>query len=186
MSFDDRILRDPHTGIVLDLSCAPAPMPDAPLIEALSAMEALERGARANTDEGRMVGHYWLRNPTGAPTEEIRSAIEVAQRQVRALQLGAHTDVLVIGIGGSALGPQLAHQCLGGTTPLHFLDNTDPVGIKHTLDRLNPTATLCLVVSRAGPQPKPGTRWPQRKPIGMPKRCRFPNTPSLLRAPVPC
>lgn len=47
-----------------------------PMQHALSAMEALESGAIANPDEGRMVGHYWLRAPELAPTPEIRAAIE--------------------------------------------------------------------------------------------------------------
>src|ERR1043166_10140114 len=38
----------------------------APRMErAFTAMAALEQGAIANPDEGRMVGHYWLRNPGG-------------------------------------------------------------------------------------------------------------------------
>jgi glucose-6-phosphate isomerase len=36
---------------------------------------ALEAGAIANPDEGRMVGHYWLRNAALAPTPELRDAI---------------------------------------------------------------------------------------------------------------
>ena len=34
-------------------------------------MDALEKGAIANPDEKRMVGHYWLRAPELAPTPEI-------------------------------------------------------------------------------------------------------------------
>ena len=44
--------------------------------KALAAMAALEKGAMANPDENRMVGHYWLRNPALAPTPEIRKEIE--------------------------------------------------------------------------------------------------------------
>ena len=42
------------------------------------AMDALEKGAIANPDENRMVGHYWLRNPKLAPMPEIRREIEGA------------------------------------------------------------------------------------------------------------
>src|SRR5690606_15679477 len=60
MDFDDAFLRDLT-----------------PRIEgALASMEALERGAIANPDENRMVGHYWLRKPELAPTPEIRAEIE--------------------------------------------------------------------------------------------------------------
>src|ERR1700733_6518478 len=44
--------------------------------KAFTDMDALEKGAIANPDENRMVGHYWLRNPALAPTPEIRNEIE--------------------------------------------------------------------------------------------------------------
>lgn len=40
------------------------------------AMEELEKGAIANPDEGRMVGHYWLRSPKLAPNSFLRMQIE--------------------------------------------------------------------------------------------------------------
>lgn len=43
---------------------------------AFRAMEKLEKGAIANPDEGRMVGHYWLRNSGLAPSKYLRSQIE--------------------------------------------------------------------------------------------------------------
>src|SRR5580765_1685343 len=46
------------------------------LKEAFAAMDQLERGAIANPDEKRMVGHYWLRNAGIAPSAEIRGEIE--------------------------------------------------------------------------------------------------------------
>ncbi|MDR1789112.1 MAG: glucose-6-phosphate isomerase, partial [Opitutaceae bacterium] len=42
---------------------------------AFAAMSALEKGAIANPDEGRRVGHYWLRAPQLAPTPEIAAEI---------------------------------------------------------------------------------------------------------------
>src|ERR1044071_7989931 len=49
----------------------------APSMErAFAAMAELERGSIANSDEARMVGHYWLRNSALAPTAEIRAAID--------------------------------------------------------------------------------------------------------------
>src|SRR5580658_1779463 len=49
---------------------------EAPAQKAFAEMDALEKGAIANPDENRMVGHYWLRNPALAPTPEIRKEIE--------------------------------------------------------------------------------------------------------------
>ena len=43
---------------------------------ALRAMEDLEKGAIANPDEGRMVGHYWLRDSARAPTSFLKSQID--------------------------------------------------------------------------------------------------------------
>lgn len=46
------------------------------LHKALKDMEELEKGAIANPDEGRMVGHYWLRNPKLAPKAILTQQIE--------------------------------------------------------------------------------------------------------------
>ena len=49
---------------------------------------------------------------------------------------GPFTNLLVIGIGGSALGPQFVGKALGHPNTdklrVHFFDNTDPDGIDHT------------------------------------------------------
>ena len=47
----------------------------APMQRAFEAMDALERGAIANPDEKRMVGHYWLRVPHRAPSPAIAAEI---------------------------------------------------------------------------------------------------------------
>ncbi|MEC7946135.1 MAG: glucose-6-phosphate isomerase [Myxococcota bacterium] len=152
MGFDDRILRDRGTGFLLDLSRAPEDDP-ASWTAAIAALAALEDGALANPDEGRQVGHYWLRDPARAPTRGQRAAVEDAWAGVQRLDLGAHTDVLLIGIGGSALGPQLLRAALsqpGDPARLHFLDNTDPEGFHRILGGLDPHRTLSLVVSKSG------------------------------------
>src|SRR6266446_7558418 len=89
-----------------------------PQIEhAFAAMRELETGAIANPTENRMVGHYWLRNPPLAPTPEIRNQIEQTLIQIKQFAAEVHegkkegakgtfTNLLVIGIGGSALGPE--------------------------------------------------------------------------------
>ncbi|SVD45893.1 uncharacterized protein METZ01_LOCUS398747, partial [marine metagenome] len=91
--------------------------------DALVAMRELEGGALANPDENRMVGHYWLRAPETAPSEEIRNAIQDTLAKTKNLAnrvhasdlrapAGAFTDLLIIGIGGSALGPQFVGRAL--------------------------------------------------------------------------
>src|SRR5262249_19164561 len=105
-------------------------------------MDELEKGAIANPDEQRLVGHYWLRDAARAPTPELRRQIEDALSQVNQLARQVHNsqlrgeqghfiNLLVIGIGGSALGPQFVSAALGTTNDrmrVHFFDNTDPDG----------------------------------------------------------
>jgi glucose-6-phosphate isomerase len=67
---------------------------------------------------------------------------------------------LVIGIGGSALGPQFVGKALGhpekDKLKVHFFDNTDPDGIDLTLSEIGPElkTTLVLVISKSGGTPE--------------------------------
>lgn len=136
---------------------------------ALDAMEALEGGAIANPDEGRMVGHYWLRAPELAPVThpEIRREIEDTLARIRAFALGLHAgaitaengrpfrNLLLIGIGGSALGPQFVVDALGGPEQalrVFFMDNTDPDGMDRIFAELGEglSETLSVVTSKSG------------------------------------
>ncbi len=123
--------------------------------EAFAAMDALEKGSIANPDEKRMVGHYWLRNPDLAPTPEIRAAIKNTLTSIKAFAADVHhggkfKHLLLIGIGGSALGPQFVSRALSQRMPLHVFDNTDPDGMQHVLSKLNLAQTLVLVISKSG------------------------------------
>lgn len=129
-----------------------------------TAMKALEGGAIANPDEKRMVGHYWLRAPELAPTPELRDEITKAYAAVKEFALKTHqagkfTEVLVIGIGGSALGPQFVADALGTSADkmrLHFFDNTDPQGMDRVAERLAPRFehTVVVVISKSGSTPE--------------------------------
>src|SRR4051794_24505715 len=57
---------------------------------AFDEMAALEKGAIANPDEGRMVGHYWLRDSALAPAPEIRAQIDAALKQVHTFARDVH------------------------------------------------------------------------------------------------
>lgn len=149
---DNRIYRDSNSGLLVDLTDAP-PIQQTDWTEFLQAMERLEAGAFANMDENRQVGHYWLRNPELAPTPELQQALADCEHRLVRLQPGDHDTLLWIGIGGSALGPQLLHQALSRPTdPLrvHFLDNVDPHGIESVLSQIDPCKTLVVVVSKSG------------------------------------
>lgn len=134
---------------------------------ALAEMLALEAGGIANPDEERMVGHFWLRNPPLAPNEELRAAVEETNARIKAFAADVHAgeiaaadggkfrNLLLIGIGGSALGPQFVADALGTAQDpiaLHFFDNTDPDGFDRVLDRLEDqlVSTLVVVISKSG------------------------------------
>lgn len=135
--------------------------------KAFRAMRELEAGAVANPDENRMVGHYWLRNPALSPDHGIRREIEETIEAIKGFSFSVHAEkikpkkrgrfksLLVIGIGGSALGPQLAADAL--STPadrmnLLFLDNTDPDGFDRVLAEIGDDLedTMVLVISKSG------------------------------------
>jgi glucose-6-phosphate isomerase len=158
-------LRDTTTGISLDISRmrfdADFLAKMEPLAQrAFAAMADLEKGGIANPDENRMVGHYWLRAPQLAPTRELTAEIEDCNKSIREFTAKIHgsgrfTDVLLIGIGGSALGPQFVSDALGSLADrmtLHFFDNTDPQGMDRVLAALAPRLehTLVVVISKSG------------------------------------
>src|SRR5690349_4329869 len=58
---------------------------------AYTAMDALEKGAIANPDEKRMVGHYWLRAPERAPTPEITKEIRDSVASIKAFAADVHS-----------------------------------------------------------------------------------------------
>ena len=140
---------------------------DSPIQSALAGMAQLDAGAVSNPDEGRMVGHYWLRNPALAPSLAITQEIEDTLRQIKTFAaqvhagqiqgaLGKFTKALIVGIGGSALGPQFVANALGhpklDKMSLFFLDNTDPDGMDRVLETIGSDLgkTLCVVISKSG------------------------------------
>lgn len=167
----------PAIGLTLDISrmqfdeafftrMAPA------MGKAYAAMDALEKGAIANPDENRMVGHYWLRAPELAPdaglSAEIRQtaatvkdfAARVHSGEIKPEKAARFTRVLSIGIGGSALGPMFVADALGhpdtDRMQPHFIDNTDPEGVARELARLGQglAETLVVVMSKSGTTPE--------------------------------
>ena len=137
------------------------------LEKAFQAMDSLEAGEIANPDENRMVGHYWLRNSQLAPTPEIRDAIDEAINMIETFSAEVHDEIitgeggrfehlLVVGIGGSALGPQFVSKALSQPNEdklqAWFIDNTDPDGIDQIKCKLANLLgnTLVIVISKSG------------------------------------
>jgi glucose-6-phosphate isomerase len=155
-------------------------------------MVELEKGAIANPDEGRMVGHYWLRNPDLAPDTTLKQDIVGTLAQIQIFARKVHsgeirpplaekfTDILSIGIGGSALGPQFVAEALArhdAPMQIHFLDNTDPAGIDRVLEELSDRlfSTLVIVISKSGGTPETRNGMVEAQEFYRGKGLNFPN-----------
>lgn len=171
-TFTKQSFQFPEVGLNLDLSRLGMPEDfldsmEARLQSAYESMDALEKGSIANPDENRMVGHYWLRNADLAPTSELKAEITETVEKTKAFAAKVHsgevkgsngifTDILVIGIGGSALGPQFIEKALGAPSQdkvkVHFFDNTDPDGMDVVIDAIGDDlgSTLSIVISKSG------------------------------------
>src|SRR5881392_822130 len=134
--------------------------------KAFSEMRQLEAGAIVNVDERRMVGHYWLRDPGLAPNASLRNDVEETNARIKKFAAEIHAGditpskgkfrhLLLIGIGGSALGPQFVADALGNASdPIDafFFDNTDPDGFDRVWGKLKDALdeTLVIVISKSG------------------------------------
>ena len=170
--FSKYLFRDDDVGLQLDISrikFGDSFFSDMELKmrSAYAKMQDLENGAISNPDENRMVGHYWLRNPHISPhpkiTEEIKQTLErvklftqdIHSGKIRGENGNLFENLVVIGIGGSSLGPRFLADALGSEKDVlnpHFLDNTDPDGIDRVLSYLEDDLdkTLVIVISKSG------------------------------------
>ena len=138
--------------------------------KAFKDIQDIEKGEIANPDEGRMVGHYWLRNVDLAPNSEIKAQItkplaqlkefgeKVNSGQITAPSGNKFDTLLIVGIGGSALGPQFVTNAIGQNSTLKtfYFDNTDPQGIDNTLAQIGGqlATTIVVVISKSGGTPE--------------------------------
>ena len=69
------------------------------------------------------------------------------------VKAGAFTDVVLLGMGGSSLGPEVLADVFGpqpGWPRLHILDSTDPAQIATLAEKLDMAKTLFFVSSKSG------------------------------------
>src|SRR5436305_3651350 len=163
--FQNHFVRYPEIGFTIDISRMRfgddfLRSMSARAQKAFSEMRQLESGAIANPDEGRMVGHYWLRDPGLAPDARLRWDIEETNARIKKFAADVHAGdiapsqgkfrhLLLIGIGGSALGPQFVADALGNAgDPMDafFFDNTDSDGFDRVWRRLEDKLDETLVI----------------------------------------
>lgn len=96
-----------------------------------------------DADEANWLG--WLDAPRRAPL----TALAALSRELAEEDL---SDVLLIGMGGSSLAPEVLSLVLGPDDEprLRVLDSTDPAQIRRTLEQVDLARTLCIVSSKSG------------------------------------
>jgi glucose-6-phosphate isomerase len=130
--------------------------------------EAMFRGDRINVTEDRSVLHTALRRPRGdslvvegvdvvAEVHQVLDAMAAFATKIRdRAWLGDTgqpiTSIVNIGIGGSDLGPVMAHEALKAYSDrdltFRFVSNVDGTDVHEKLLDLDPATTLCIVASK--------------------------------------
>lgn len=116
------------------------------------------RQIQTEREKGRM-GFYELADPAAAIWKQCRRVATQTWKK-------EFTDLVVLGIGGSALGARALQQALAPETipgsaaslktkpkkaqRVWFLDNVDPGTVLTTFDALDPKKTLINVISKSG------------------------------------
>lgn len=96
-------------------------------------------------DEARWLG--WL---TLADAPDDQSGVLTLAEQLKAEGV---TALLLLGMGGSSLAPEVLSSVLSGADgapSLHVLDSTDPAQVRRVETGLDLTRTLCIVSSKSG------------------------------------
>ncbi|MEP2736785.1 MAG: glucose-6-phosphate isomerase [Erythrobacter sp.] len=116
---------------------------------------ALLSGAAINVTEGRAAEHTAQRGIGAEPAVEEAGALHARmQMLVEAIHEGALGEVkhcIHIGIGGSALGPDLAVDALTRDLKLvdvHVVSNIDGVALEAAFDACDPATTIIAVASK--------------------------------------
>jgi transaldolase/glucose-6-phosphate isomerase len=146
------LLDDEHAGMAIE--------PGSPEMKAAveTEMEAWRAGGRirrlwagdkslwTKADEDRWLGWLPVADQELADIERLRAfAQDVKQR--------GFTDILLLGMGGSSLGPEVLGSVFGpqsGWPRFHMLDSTDPAQIKTTEQAIDLAKTLFIVSSKSG------------------------------------
>ena len=100
----------------------------------------------SNTDESNWLG--WL-----TITDEQLKNLDILTRFSAEVKKAKFKHVLLLGMGGSSLCPEVLRMTFGkvaGFPELHVLDSTDPVQIKAIEQKLDLKKTLCIVSSKSG------------------------------------
>ncbi|MEO6152340.1 MAG: bifunctional transaldolase/phosoglucose isomerase [Croceibacterium sp.] len=99
-------------------------------------------------DEGKWLG--WLDAARGKQVPDALTDV--------AAKAKGHKDAVLLGMGGSSLGPEVLSLILGstgGSPKLHVLDTTDPGQIAAVARAIDPTKALFIISSKSGSTMEP-------------------------------
>ena len=120
--------------------------------------EAFVNGRVWNKDASVWKDHQPVMNEISNRLGWLDVAETIDRNRLQALQEAIKVDdtvddVLVLGMGGSSLAPDVLSRVFGpqdGYPTLHVLDSTDPAQIQHIQDTINVDKTLFIVASKSG------------------------------------
>jgi transaldolase/glucose-6-phosphate isomerase len=98
------------------------------------------------TDEANWLGWLGITENQIANADNLRGLANEVKRE-------GYTDILLLGMGGSSLCPEVFEKTFGriaGFPQLHVLDSTDPAQIKAFESQINLAKTLFVVSSKSG------------------------------------
>jgi transaldolase / glucose-6-phosphate isomerase len=98
------------------------------------------------TDEASWLGWLGITEDQIAHSQSLRQLAEEVKKE-------GFTDVLLLGMGGSSLCPEVLAKTFGkiaGFPQLHVLDSTDPAQVKAFEAKINLPKTLFVVSSKSG------------------------------------
>ena len=101
-----------------------------------------ERDSTVWTGSGEAQWLGWLDAPMHA-REQLALYREVAERALDGVD-----DVVLLGMGGSSLAPEVLRRLFGGER-FHVLDTTHPAVVRAVADRLDPERTLVVAASKS-------------------------------------
>lgn len=136
---------------------------------AITLPPSLDRAVGAILEEWRVGGIHrrlWARDPmlwTGSDEAQWLGWLDIVERERRDVDRyvsfqawvreQGFVDVLLLGMGGSSLGPEVIAGSFGpqpGFPTLTLLDSTNPQQVQATLDALDLSKTLVIVSSKSG------------------------------------
>ena len=151
----DRQIKDGGAGRINRLRSSVPPPLQAAVAQTLSGWASERKAQRlwardaslwTGRDEGQWLGWLGVAQDQLADLHRLTRLSELART-------GGFTDVLLLGMGGSSLCPEVLKSTFGkidGFPELHVLDSTDPAQVKTFQDSVDLARTLFIVSSKSG------------------------------------